>query len=97
MNNSELITIGTLSKITGVKVKALNYYESKGILPPVYINPENNYRYYSIAHVYVVGAIRLCVDLGIPLKEFGEFNNNDGSGINLSQLISYGNELVEKN
>lgn len=95
MENKNLITIGKLSKITGVHVKALRYYDRIGILPPTYINEENGYRYYSHLHVYLVEAIRLCTELNIPLKQLKNFLSEDGSQIQWLNLIRFGRTMAQ--
>lgn len=40
MDKQNLLTIGNLSKQTGVHVKSLRYYEQLGILLPAYTDPD---------------------------------------------------------
>lgn len=96
MRTTNLLTIGKLSKMTNVHIKALRYYEKIGILPPTYVDPDNGYRYYSLNHIYLVDAIRICAQLNIPLKQFTEFISEDGSKIHLEKLINFGVGLVEE-
>ncbi|MCL2222593.1 MAG: MerR family DNA-binding transcriptional regulator, partial [Oscillospiraceae bacterium] len=44
---SGLLSIGDISKFTGVSIKALRYYERIGILKPAYVDPDSLYRYYN--------------------------------------------------
>ncbi|HFR3443393.1 TPA: MerR family DNA-binding transcriptional regulator, partial [Streptococcus suis] len=69
------LTIGQLSKLSNIHIKALRYYESINILEPTYIDPNNSYRYYSHANVLYVKTIKICADYGIPLKTFHHFIN----------------------
>ena len=39
--------ISQFSKISGLTVKALRYYDQEGILQPAFRNEENQYRYYN--------------------------------------------------
>ena len=41
----DLISIGDLSKLTGVNIKSLRYYEKIGVLLPAYVDPDSRYRY----------------------------------------------------
>jgi len=41
-----LFSIGELSRITGLSVKALRLYHDKGLLVPARIDPSSSYRYY---------------------------------------------------
>lgn len=43
-----LYSIGEVSKIKGITIKALRYYHKMGILEPSYIDESSGYRYYSI-------------------------------------------------
>ena len=43
-----MLSIGEFSRICKVSTKTLRYYDEIGLIKPSKINPENNYRYYSI-------------------------------------------------
>lgn len=47
MDKQNLLTIGNLSKQTGVHIKSLRYYEQLGILRPAHTDPDTGYRYYT--------------------------------------------------
>lgn len=96
MNKDKLLSIGQLSKQTGVNIGSLRYYDQLGILPPVYVDGQSGYRYYSFPQIYVVEAIQFCVELEIPLKEFRAFSQNGAGKINFSGLIEQGRILANK-
>lgn len=96
MNKKNLLSIGELSKITGVHIKALRYYDSVGILTPAYVNPDSGYRYYSFCQKAVVDAIQFCVDLDIPLKQFHDYTNEAEPWICYKDLVVQGTGLVEE-
>lgn len=96
VDKKNLLSIGELSKITGVHVKALRYYDSIGILTPVYVDPDSGYRYYSFYQKEEVDAIQFCVELGIPLKEFPNYVNKTAPWICYNDLVRQGAELLEK-
>ena len=73
LDKKSLFSIGKLSKLTGVHIQSLRYYEELGILKPAYINPDSLYRYYTFSHMRIVEAIQYCADLDIPLKQFKNF------------------------
>ena len=62
---NKLLTIGELSKRTGCSIKALRYYDSIGLLKPVYVNPNSNYRYYNFEQTRMVDLIQICINLSI--------------------------------
>lgn len=94
MKNRKLLSIGELSRLTGVNIKSLRYYDSIGVLPPSYVNPENGYRYYSFNQMYIVEAIQFCVALDIPLKHFFKFVSPGEDKIHYLKLLNYGKEIA---
>lgn len=93
---NHLISIGKLSKMTGVHIRCLRYYEELGILIPAYIDPQSKYRYYSFAQMRIVEAIQYCVELDIPLKQFADFWADDREQINYAKLLAYGEKQVRE-
>ena len=96
MNKKDLLSIGDFSKITGVHIKALRYYDSIGILPPIYTDPESGYRYYALHQKAIVDAIQFCVELGIPLKEFSNYTDQSVPWISYADLVGQGKTLLEE-
>lgn len=96
MDKQNLLTIGNLSKQTGVHVKSLRYYEQLGILLPAYTDPDTGYRYYTLSQIPVVDAIRACIFLDIPLKEFIGFLTRDQRRIHYKKLFSHGTMLAHR-
>lgn len=90
IDKKNLLAIGDFAKQTGVSIKSLRYYDEIGILPPIYIDSFTKYRYYSFEQIAIVNVIKLCVSLGIPLKEIKNFAKNENGKINYDQLIKYG-------
>ena len=96
MDKQNLLTIGNLSKQTGVHIKSLRYYEQLGILRPAHTDPDTGYRYYTLSQIPVVDAIRACTFLHIPLKEFTSFLTEDQQRIHYKKLISHGTMLAHQ-
>lgn len=96
MDKKQLLSIGNISRQTGVHIKSLRYYDRIGILPPAYIDPETGYRYYDFAQIQLVEAIQLCVELDIPLNQFTEFLTKDKKSIRYGKLIAYGSMLADE-
>lgn len=95
IDKKNLLSIGNFSKQTGVSIKSLRYYDEIGILPPIYIDSFTKYRYYSFEQIAIVNVIKLCVNLGIPLKEIKNFSKKENGKINYEQLIQYGIESTQ--
>lgn len=96
MDKKSLFSIGKLSKLTGVHIQSLRYYEMLGILTPAYIDPDSLYRYYTFAHTRIVEAIQYCADLDIPLKQFADFLLEKEGEIDYAGLISYGKQIMHQ-
>ena len=80
------LSIGAVSRHKGVSIKALRYYDRIGVLRPAYINPKTNYRYYTEEQLYLLDAISLCTELGIPLRRFADYTDEQGN-FNLQGLL----------
>ena len=63
----ESFTISQVARLTGMNAKAIRYYESIGLLPPVR-RSTNRYRRYSIADVNRLILLRRTGLLGVPLS-----------------------------
>ena len=71
-------SIGETAKINNVSIQALRLYDKMGLLKPVFIDPESNYRYYTIDQFMYIDLIRYSKHIGAPLKELSEiFNSKD--------------------
>lgn len=90
----EYLSIGKVSKLKNISIKALRYYNEIGIFVPAYINPRTKYRYYSKEQLPILDAINLCVKLGIPLKTLPTYINNDS--FDFSALLSDTQKLAEE-
>lgn len=66
---SKLFSIGEVSKIKEITIKALRYYHKMGILVPKYIDEDSGYRYYSIDQFVYIDIIKGCRSLGTSIKE----------------------------
>lgn len=65
----EYLTIGEVSKLTGIPISTLRYYDSEGIISPSYKDKKNNYRYYTEMQVPVLRII-------VHLKKIGFSNES---------------------
>lgn len=63
---TERLTIGQLARLTGIKAKAIRYYESIGLLPRPERN-SNGYRRYTQTDVNRLTLLRRLRLLGVPL------------------------------
>lgn len=91
----EYLSIGKVSKLKGVSIKSLRYYDEIGILKPAYVNHDTNYRYYKPEQLFLIDAITLCTELGIPLKNLPLYQDDHGNW-NFQKLLFDGKALAEE-
>ncbi|WJH32186.1 MerR family transcriptional regulator [Paenibacillus aurantius] len=63
--------IGELSRLTGVSIRSIRYYEKQGLIRPDRL--ENGYRVYNRLAVEQVRTIQLYLRLGLSTEEIGGF------------------------
>ena len=66
------LSIQEFSKLSGVESSKLRYWDDIGIFTPLKRNPENNYRYYSMAQLLALNFVTVLSELEIPLKTIAE-------------------------
>lgn len=94
MRNAELMSIGEASRITGMHVKSLRYYDRMKVFTPEYVDPKSGYRYYSFDQLQQILAVRTCLDAGIILSDFDKYRSS--GSIDYSGLISDAKENIDK-
>ena len=68
--------IGEFSKITGLSVKALRFYDEIGLLKPSFIDNNTNYRYYGDNELENYKKIQYLKKIGFSLDEIKDNLNN---------------------
>ena len=76
-DRGSLYKIGTFAAMNHVTVKALRFYEEKGLLMPAYIDAENGYRYYRLSQMAVMQQISALKQAGFTLEEINCINNGE--------------------
>lgn len=72
----DIISITEMAKLRQITTETLRHYDRIGILKPVYLDPNTEYRYYSITQYEKLGTIRELKNLGMNLKEIKEYFDN---------------------
>ena len=67
--------IGEVSRITGITRETLRHYDREGIVSPSYVDPENNYRYYTYDQFWCFDIIKVCRSLGVSLDKIKKILN----------------------
>lgn len=64
-----LITIGKMAKANNVSISTLRLYDEIGLIKPVFIDPQTNYRYYDVNQTSRLDLIRYMRDMGMSIKD----------------------------
>ena len=65
-------TIQEFSSISGVESSTLRYWDEIGLFQPMKRNPENNYRYYTLAQLPALNFVTVLSQLDFPLKTIAD-------------------------
>lgn len=76
MKPKEYYTISEFAKLRGVTTETLRHYDRIGLLKPAYIDPDTNYRYYSIYQYEKLGTIKELRQLQLPLDMIQDYFDN---------------------
>lgn len=90
--------IGELSKLCGLPVKTLRYYDSIGLLTPDEVDRFTGYRYYSASKLAECNRIVALKELGFSLEEIAIQIGAEGSDVELliDRKISEIDKLIEE-
>ncbi|MCL1848636.1 MAG: MerR family transcriptional regulator [Clostridiales bacterium] len=72
----DVYTIQEFAQLSGIEASTLRYWDDIGLFSPVKRNPENNYRYYSLAQLLALNFVTVLSDLDFPLKTIAELRND---------------------
>jgi DNA-binding transcriptional MerR regulator len=64
-----MFKIGDFSRLSMVSVKALRYYDERGLLRPARVDEETGYRYYSTDQLLRLNRILALKDMGLSLEQ----------------------------
>ncbi|MFQ9923268.1 MAG: MerR family transcriptional regulator [Beduini sp.] len=89
--------ISQFSKITGLTVKALRYYDEENLLKPSYRNEENQYRYYCDSDLQKGLLIKYLRFLDFSIMEIKECIEMVESEEDLAYILQEKINIIEKN
>lgn len=86
--------IGEVSQVTGISKDTLHFYNKIGLLVPEYIDPNNQYRYYSLRNLWQLDIITTCRKLNIPLETVKQILSLHDNGEITKLLMEYRQEAI---
>lgn len=88
--------IGQFSKITMLTVKTLRYYHEKGLLVPIGVSDENNYRHYSESQIETAKLIKMLKTYEFTINEILEILENSQDASDIQAYLDEKYELFEQ-
>ncbi|MBQ8293472.1 MAG: MerR family transcriptional regulator [Bacilli bacterium] len=85
--------IGEFSKMTGVSVKTLRYYDNINLIKPKKINKDNKYREYTEDQIFELNKILTLKNVGLTIKEIKQVLEKKPSNDQLAEMLE--NKLKE--
>lgn len=92
----KLIKIGEFSKINHVSIPTLRLYDELGILKPIYVDKDSNYRYYSINQNARLDMIQYMRELNMNLSEIKNILNSNDLTLIESTLIKKKKQIKDQ-
>jgi DNA-binding transcriptional MerR regulator len=72
MDKDGLIPIGGFAMLTDLSPRFLRKLDERGLLSPVYVDPDSRYRYYALQQTRLAGLIHLGRQMGMTLDQMGD-------------------------
>ena len=82
-----MLKIGNFSRIAGVSVRLLHYYEELGLFSPAHIDADSGYRYYKTEQIMTLNKILALKDLGLTLQEIKRYVDEEISRDELKGML----------
>lgn len=82
-----MLKIGEFSQLGQVTVRALHHYDDLGILKPAHIDPDSDYRYYTIEQLPRLNRIVALKDLGLTLEQIARLLDSPISAEELRGML----------
>ncbi|MBE6083614.1 MULTISPECIES: MerR family transcriptional regulator [Tissierellales] len=85
---SKLLKIGELAHLNHISVGTLRHYDEIGLLKPEYVDPETNYRYYSIEQSALIDIIQFLKNFDFSLDKIDSLLNSSNIDLLYKEICS---------
>jgi len=92
----DTFSIGEFSKLFGIDVQTLRYYDSISLMEPAYREPNTGYRSYRFDQVYRFAQIRYLRQLGCSLDQIREYLDGRDRNTSMQVLRDQSDQLRRK-
>lgn len=95
INMKDLFTVGEIATLFNINKKTLRYYDEIDLFKPSYIDPKNNYRYYTSSQFEKLNTIIYLKNIRIPLDTIKCHLENKSIN-NTINLFEIQEDIIEK-
>jgi DNA-binding transcriptional MerR regulator len=96
MAGEGLLTIGSFAMLCGFSVPQLRHYDDAGILRPVHVDPQTNYRYYDPSQVRTGRMILALRAVDLPLDEIRDVLESEDERYTREVLSAHRERLARR-
>ncbi|NMM51806.1 MerR family transcriptional regulator [Paenibacillus aquistagni] len=93
--NQKRYSVGDMSRISGLSIPSIRFYDEKKILVPAYRDEQSHYRYYSEEQILTALSIRELRLRGISVKEMADILEAE-SLHTLNDILTQKRKVIEK-
>lgn len=91
-----MFKISEFARIACINARLLRHYDDIGLFKPIYIDPENNYRYYSAEQLKDVNRLIVLKELGLSLEQIRRLMNEQISEQEIRGMLIMKKAQVEQ-
>lgn len=91
----EYYSIGEISKLFGLNIRTLRYYDKVNLLKPTYIDEKTHYRYYTIDQFEMINSIIYLRTLNMPIQKIKEFLEHKDTDTLMKVFLEQKQDLIK--
>lgn len=92
----EILKIGEMAKYNNISIQTLRYYDEIDLLKPVYICPDTNYRFYSLAQSSDLDTIIFLKNLDFSLSQIKDILNEPNQTEAIRKVVLEKTQEIEE-
>lgn len=88
-------SIGEMSKLFGLNIRTLRYYDKVDLLKPAYIDEKTHYRYYTVDQFEIMNSIIYLRTLNMPIQKIKEFLDHKDTDTLMKVFLEQKQDLIK--
>ncbi len=93
---NNLFSIGEISRLKGINIKTLRFYDEIGVIKPYYIDPFTKYRYYSADQFILIDIVKALKSMQVSTKDMAKIIKDQDTDALIGFLSEQKKELSKK-